>query len=179
VRAQSLADVAKKEEERRKTAPKADSTITNDNLKADDRSPIAPERLAQIRPENRPRVAAAIRFLSNYHFPPTRLMSEYCSRAGAPVEPFVAAFKVANRAEYAQATTILNAEGISEEYLWGLAQTAARAKAEQNLTGPTGQTNCSSVAGDPANAAALLQFSKVEPEIAKVLMSPAPAPARP
>ena len=172
--AQSLGDVAKKEEERRKTAPKADRIITNDNLTRD--ALTSSLDLTKVPEQDRPRVAAAGAFLA-YYFGYTRMYVDFCrDRANVDVSPVVAAYATRYRAEFLRAQTIFRDVGLNEEAFWSKVQARGRAMVESRaaaISKTAIERECGSVRANPDHFANEMDFSTESPNNYRLLMAPA------
>jgi hypothetical protein len=172
--AQSLGDVAKKEEERRKTAPKADRIITNDNLTRD--ALESSIDLTKIPEPDRARVGAAGAFLG-YYFSNTRMLVDFCREHwNVDTTPVVAAYSTRYRAEFVKAQTVFRHAGLSEEAFWSKMQPRARAVVESRTatSKDTMESGCVAARANPDAFAREMNFSTEFPTEYRLLMAASP-----
>ena len=170
--AQSLADLARKEEARRATA--APSKSYSDRDLVFDPASASARMLDKAPAEDRPKIAAA-QFLA-YYLRHTRAYAEYCrTNWGTELTQFVKAFSDAHAAEYTQAKKVATAAGLSEERVWSVNENILRQSVAHEMTSIPGVrgslTACTGLNTLSDALAREFHFAKVFPDAHRILMA--------
>ena len=175
--AQSLAELARKTEERRESTGPMAKSYSNKDLVFDPASASA-ARLESAPPQDRPKIAAA-QFLG-YFLKHTRGYSEYCRQNwGIDLATFVTSFSDAHKTEYARAQKTITDAGLSEESVWASNETLLRQSVVQDMTEIPGvrgsMAGCNGLNAGAATLARDFHFSKVFPDAHRALMAAQPS----
>jgi hypothetical protein len=171
--AQSLAELARKTEERRESTGSMAKSYSNKDLVFDPSSASA-ARLEKAPPQDRPKIAAA-QFLG-YFLKHTRGYSDYCRQNwGIDLATFVTTFSDAHKTEYARAQKIVTDAGLSEERIWASNETLLRQSVVQDMTELPGirgsMAGCNGLNAGAVALARDFHFAKVFPDAHRALMT--------